>query len=177
MLSKILVFFEKIFGVKNIFYFTIFEGRINRNQFFCTVALIYFCLYYIETWNSNFLEYISMLLLFPWLLATVQKRCCDFGVKGTGYIFAYTIFFIVFLLSSFTSINEIVMYWRYIYGFCHLLSVIIFITLSYKPSNSNPNMSLRSPLLKYPLLYTAICWVVAISATLIVNYYNGVSIF
>ena len=36
--------------------------------------------------------------------------------------------------------------------------------------------NLLSPLLKYPFLYTMICWILAIVATLAVNSYAGVEL-
>ena len=62
--------------------------------------------------------------------------------------------------------------WR-LSNFCYAFLVFPMII----PSKPNPDMNLRSPLLKYPFLYTAICWVFAICATLTVNHYAGVTIF
>ena len=170
---------ENMFGAQTLMSFFSFEGKIGRNQFFFVMVLIGLCR---QTLFSNILlKYIAGLLLFYIVLATVQKRCRDFNSNGTVYVVLYSVVLFVFASNFFVTehvFNRIVENIRIMMMLvASIISVIIFITLSYKISKPNSNMSLRSPLLKYPLLYTAVCWVLAICATLTVNHCAGVTIF
>lgn len=170
---------EKIFGTPTLMSFFSFEGKIGRNQFFFVMVLIGLCRQVL--FSNMLLKYIVSLLLFYIVLATVQKRCRDFASKGTVYIILYSLVLLVFASNSFIIEHISDRIWENIRIMVMLIaaiiSAIVFITLSYKISVPNPDMCLRSPLLKYPLLYTAVCWVLAICATLTVNHYSGVTIF
>ena len=170
---------ENMFGAQTLMSFFSFEGKIGRNQFFFVMVLIGLCQ---QTLFSNILlKYIVSLLLFYIVLATVQKRCRDFNSNGTVYVVLYSLVWLVFASNFFVTehiANRIIENIRIMIMLTvAIISVIIFITLSYKISKPNPDMSLRSPLLKYPLLYTVICWVLTICATLTVNHYASVTIF
>jgi uncharacterized membrane protein YhaH (DUF805 family) len=154
-----------------------FNGIVTRKQF--VVALLLLCVifqpFYLEEYSLK-LSYITELIAFYCVLLLVQKRCRDFGAKGTFWILAVTIMMIASKGCHFID-NSMADFWININRAIITVQIMVFLLLILIPSQPNPNMNLRSPLLKYPLLYTAVCWGLAICATLTVNHYAGVTIF
>ncbi len=153
-----------------------FNGLLNWRSAWLTALVIYFVVQCISWLEIPLITYISGLLFFYCVLALVQKRCRDFNSAGTFWIIYVTITMILISSIYFVDVfNSEYIYrniWR-LSNFCYAFLVFPMII----PSKPNPDMNLRSPLLKYPFLYTAICWVFAICATLTVNHYAGVTIF
>ena len=154
-----------------------FDDIITRKQFAIALLLLYVLFQPINLEKYSLkLSYITELIAFYCVLLLVQKRCRDFSSKGTFWILAVTIMMIAGKGCHFID-NSVTDFWMNINKAVTPLQIIIFLPLLLIPSKPNPDMNLRSPLLKYPLLYTAVCWGLAICATLTVNHYAGVTIF
>ena len=164
--------------VKKLISFLIsFEGRLSAISF---VMLLLFIKSFIQPLdyltNSMFLSYIANLCSLYFMLALIQKRCRDFGSSGTYWILAFSIAFIGDMAFSFCNVQEAEDLLRHIYFVMVCIQLIVFICLLLIPSKANVDERIRSPLLKHPLIYTLICIILAIGATIGVNYYNGVNI-
>ena len=167
---------EKVFGVSNIVSLGSYSGVIGRNQFFCTALLWGICSYAITRIGQPLLSYLFGLLLFYFILAMVQKRCRDLGLTGTFCTLVYSMTMI--FKAAFYFIDEATLG-----AICVVTSLgvfvfwaVIFIFLAYKIGKVEPDLNVRSPLLKYPLLYVGAVWLICIAATLTVNHYAGVTI-
>ena len=57
-----------------------------------------------------------------------------------------------------------------------LIMVLLLFLIPSKPAEKQIAPDVRTPLLKYPLLYVGAVWLICISATLTVNHYAGVTI-
>ena len=175
MLSAVL---EKVFGAKTLSSFFSYKGRVGKNQFFFVMVLIGFCTRCVSSYIV--VRYFVALFLFYAVLAAVQKRCRDFGSQGTFYVIVYTIFFVVYITTYFLVEHDIPKPWVYLYipviMTAVIMQVIAFVVLSYKDSKSEADMNLRSPLLKYPLLYVGVCWILMIAGTLAVNHFAGIEV-
>ena len=77
---------------------------------------------------------------------------------------------------SFCNVQEADELLRHIYFVVVCIKLAVFLGLLLIPSKANVDERIRSPLLKHPLIYTLICVMLAIGATIGVNYYNGVNI-
>ncbi len=123
------------------------------------------------------IAYVVELVAFYCVLLLVQKRCRDFGSRGTWWILAVTFSMIFNKAFQFIDMHTADGLWYSLHKYAFWVQLIVFLPLFIIPSKSNPAMNLRSPLLKYPLLYTTICWVLAIAATATVNHYAGIEVF
>ena len=170
------VFLEKVFGISKVSSFVSYDGVIGRNQFFLTTLLWAICVRSVALLKQPLLSYICGLLLFYCVLAMVQKRCRDLGYKGTFCILIYSITTILTAAFYFVDETEFIFGWRVITLIFAICLVITFIFLAYKIGKVEPDLNVRSPLLKYPLLYVGAVWLICIAATLTVNHYAGVTI-
>ena len=145
------------------------KGVLRRSLFFVVIVSFSFMFSLIEIFNIRLLTYLVGLLFFYGLLAAVQKRCCDFNYCGTFFILILT--FSMFFTSAlyFVDVSQDIFLKRL--SQINSCLQIILISLFIIPSKKDVDMCLRSPLLKYPLIYTAICWILAITSTLLVNSY------
>lgn len=160
---------------ENICFAFLFKNIVNRWHF---VIFLLFINALFKSFNlvydSRILSYLEDLMLFYAILALIQKRCRDFGSKGTFWILAYSVAFTVVQVFHFTDIDKLEPLWRNIYVVGLDLQVAIFLFLFLIPSKKDAELKLRSPLLKYPFVYVAICWLVAIGATLAVDHYFSI---
>lgn len=158
-----------IFGTKKITPFYSFDGRLNRGQFLLTLLIFYEIVSGISKLTNPVVTYILCLLSLYALLAAIQKRCRDFNCKGTFWILyatAINLFQSVLYASCLSSDEGVcinLLHYSYIsYG--------LFLILFCIPSVDSSDLNLRCPLLKNPLLYTAVWWLLSISVVLIINY-------
>ncbi len=153
------------------------QGKLSREQFFG--ALIILCLLHSLVGNVSCLicSYLSELVCLYFLFVIIQKRCRDFGSKGTFFILLASACAIFLISIHFLNVKYIARMWVNVGAGVIFMSFLAFFILFIIPSKPDADMNLRSPLLKYPLLYTAICWVLAIAATLAVNHYAGIEVF
>ena len=171
LLSEIYQFWRKIFyGTEDMPSIFSFKGRLNWRFAWATAIIIYLLIELVSLFEIPIINYLFGLLMFYCILALVQKRCRDFGSRGTFWVLyiTFTMFLksTVYYLSSVVNkpILETVQQMDRI-AYC-LLFILFFI-----PSKPDADENLRSPLLKYPLLYTSVCWVLAISLTLAVKHH------
>lgn len=70
-------------------------------------------------------------------------------------------------------------FWKNINLAVFVGQILVFLPLILIPSKPQAEQiadNIRSPLLKYPLLYVGVCWVVTIAGTLAVNYLAGIEV-
>lgn len=157
-----------IFGTEKITPFYSFDGRLSRGQFFLILLIFYEIVSGIGKLTNPIITYILCLLSLYALLAAVQKRCRDFNYNGTFWILYITIItlFRSALYTSYLPSDESV--FINLLRFSHISYGPLLILLCI-PSSDNPDLNLRSPLLKHPLLYIMICWIISISLILITH--------
>jgi len=146
-----------------------FEGRATRSMIMWVLSVIYLCNILVQKLGVQWLSYVVNLLLFYPALAVIQKRSRDAGQRGTFFLVCYSICLIMSCAEHFGKIPPDILLRQYaghILGFFYLLLLVLCVL----PSKPEADLNLRSPLLKYPLVYTAICWALAIAATIGVNY-------
>ena len=166
-------------GWKKFIYFIFsLDGIISGKQFALMLFLmaLVFQPVNLERYSLK-IAYVVELVAFYCVLLLVQKRCRDFGSKGTFFILLASACAIFLISIHFLNVKYIARMWVNVGAGVIFMSFLAFFILFIIPSKSNPDMNLQSPLLKYPLLYTAICWVLAIAATLAVNHYAGIEVF
>ena len=163
-------------GTENTTSFFSFEGILNRQYAWGTVAVIYAFLCIVNVLRIPLITYIVGLMSFYWILALVQKRCRDFGSKGTFWVIFVTLIMVLESSLYFVDVFHSELIWKYIWYASGIMYICLLIP-ALIPGKPDADINLRSPLLKYPLLYTAVCWVLAIVATLAVNHYAGIEVF
>lgn len=153
------------------------KGIVNRYLFFIFfifINAIFGCFNITQYFPK--LSYITNIPAFYCILVLVQKRCRDFGSSGTFWILAISIAFVGNMAFHFVDVPRADTLVKNIYHIISALQVITFLFLFIIPSKPKPDLTLRSPLLKRPLLYTAICWVLAIISTIAVNNLVGITV-
>lgn len=150
------------------------KGTFSQQMFIFGMCSVYFVKIIIETLGISTLNYVvNLLCLFP-VLVIIQKRCRDFNSKGTLFIVIYTLLVMCMSMDYFIN-EETVFFYKYI-RYMEATMCAIIMSLFFIPSKKEKDETLRSPLLKYPLLYMVICWVLAIGATWAMNNYAGVEL-
>lgn len=172
LFSEILKFWHQIFwGTDNFPSIFSFNGVLNRSLAWATALIIYFVLECISWLELPLITYLFGLFSFYCILALVQKRCRDFGSKGTLWILFITIVMLSQSIIYYTEILENRSLSESIHQTARILYCIVAVIL-FIPSKPNVDMELNSPLLRYPLLYSVICWILAISLALTINHYS-----
>ena len=149
------------------------KGVLNKYQFLAVVIALSIFNSWIKMLNSAIITYLFGLLLFYCFFAAIQKRCRDFGNKGTIFILiATTMMLVVYAVYMLDDHSVILSYAKGIVIF----TILCILPLFFIPSKKEKDETLCSPLLKYPLLYAVVCWVLAIGATWAMNSYAGVEL-
>ena len=145
------------------------EGVYSQQAILWVFSLIYILRIAVDSFNILLLSYVVTLLLFcPGILA-VQKRCRDFGQNGTWEIICYTLFLILMCVTDFVKSIEHTDFNTYL-GYIKSLLGIAILIMCVIPSQKNPNLEVRSPLLKYPFLYIMICWLISVGTNMLVYF-------
>ena len=162
--------YRLVFGSEKVTPIYSTQGTLSRGEFLIVVLLLSTMFRCVRWLNFPLVTYCAGLLLFLGLLTTIQKRCRDFGSKGTLWILILTVIMFLNYARYFIVNANTDEFWSYFAKADGILTIILLF-LFFIPSKSEPDMKLRSPLLKYPLLYMVICVGLAIALTLIVNHY------
>ena len=153
-----------------------FTGTLNRSLGWGTAVILSFLLQSITWLNIEIITYLSSFIIFYCILALTQKRCRDFGSSGTFWIIFVSIVMLLEILIYFLNIHGMITLYPKLQQYEKILYCFLIIPLLI-PSKPKPDLTLRSPLLKYPLLYVVICWILAIIATFLVNHYADINVF
>ncbi|MBR2136445.1 MAG: hypothetical protein IJ852_00595 [Alphaproteobacteria bacterium] len=160
---------------ENIYFSFSFENKVDCWQFAILILFIHAIFSSFNLFCSfQKLSLIAGLVEFYGIMALIQKRCRDFGSKGTLWILAYSAVFVIAQAFYFIDLSTIERLWRNVSVGARDCQLIILLLLFLIPSKKDADLSLRSPLLKYPFVYVGICWTLAIGATLAVNHYFGI---
>ncbi|MBO6280929.1 MAG: hypothetical protein J6N49_00210 [Alphaproteobacteria bacterium] len=94
-------------------------------------------------------------------IAAVQKRCRDIGIKGTFLVAVFSILLPVEFYLKYCRLHDFVFqnHWKAGVGFVVLILLLCHVFLLSVPGKSEKNSGLTSPLLKYPYIYTSICFI------------------
>ena len=162
-----------LFGSEEITPILSVKGILNRSQFFAIIITLLMFNSWVRIINVEIFKYLFGLLSFYCFSAAIQKRCRDFGSMGTFFILCSTfLMLIIYGIYMLESQSFVILYVRNVVLFILLCLLLLF----FIPGKEEKDESLRSPLLKYPLLYAVICWILAVSATLAVSRYTGTEI-
>ena len=163
---------ELVEGIEAFFSFKgVWEGVV----FWSAMVFVYVIAKDFAEDGKTFLSYALWVSLFYCAIAAVQKRCRNFGSIGTWWILVFSLAYILKSSTYFIDIsmkNSMFYQWRL--GWYAVVFTLIFI-----PSKSQAEQiagNIRSPLLKYPLLYVGVCWVLMIAGTLAVNHFAGIEV-
>ncbi len=94
----------------------------------------------------------------------IQKRCKDFGSKGTIYLIIFSIFYpVIRIFGYFGFINkEMLNIPDYLYLVIYVIYIIYWIVLLLKPPSKEKNPNIISPIFKHPIIYFSICIVLSL---------------
>ena len=162
--------------IKNTKPYFYIDGSLNSAKFTHFCVLLYAVFIIFSYFNAYFIIYLLCFIAFPVLIYAIQKRCRDLHNHGTYFILIASILFILISATYFIHNEPTFAIIRYIKMITAVLYMSILI-LCIIPSKPEAGLILRSPLLKYPLLYVVICWILAITATFLVNHYAGITVF
>lgn len=144
-----------------------FKGTLNRSLGWVTASVLWLILTIINDY-TKIMTCITGPVIFYCTLALVQKRCRDYGSSGTFWIIYVSIIMIlesaVYFLNP-ESIGPLYPKLKDTTGTLYFFTLIPQLI----PGKPEPDLSLRSPLLKYPFLYTVICLGLAILIPVLVN--------
>jgi len=149
------------------------DGVFNQQMFIAGLCTVYFGVIIINSLSVPVLVYAANLLSVYPILLLIQKRCRDFNSKGTFFIVIYTLLTIFISAEYFTNDKSTLPFYEYI-RYTEAVMCAIIMLLFFIPGKEEKDENLCSPLLKYPLLYAVICWILAIAATFIVSNYAGI---
>ena len=155
-----------------------FNGKINKYQCVETFMMIGFLSSPVYLMSNVLLHYVWSVLVFYLVAACIQKRCRDFGTKGKWWILVASLVIMIDRAFGFVDIYAIDSLWRIVVRANILVGLVMLVflfTISSKPDTQKVADNIRSPLLKYPLLYVGVCWVLMIAGTLAVNHFFGIS--
>ena len=156
-----------------------YVGKLNGIKGLATGVVLYFFFSIVNNFQKPLLTYWFCLAIFYCVLATIQKRCRDFGSKGTWWVLAATLVAILNAAVYFVDTTQKETIWyklEEIGNMSYCLLVLLLFLIPSKPVEQQIAANVRSPLLKYPLLYVGAVWLICIAATLTVNHYAGVTI-
>lgn len=155
-----------------------YDGKLNVVQFIMVILMVR-ALFHPFGAQVKYLPQISYwldLASFYCVIAAVQKRCRDFGSRGTWWILAVSFVMVANEACHFLDAQQVEGFWKNINLAVFMGQIMAFLPLFFIPSKQDTGANLRSPLLKYPLLYVGVCWVVTIAGTLAVNYLAGIEV-
>ena len=181
--------FLSLFSPKNI---------LSRKNFTCLTIILCIAAYPPDFFDNLLMAYTFNSLIVYVTLLSIQKRCRDFGNSGTWWILAYSLICIISSTTYFTNFKEDVSALNYfgtmasiIYNIIYMLQqdnyfkyagyitaalYLFILPLFIIPSKPDADINLTSPLMKHPVIYTAVCFVLCIAATWTVNHYYGINI-
>ncbi len=163
MKNKIKELNEEIWGESPLTFYFSFQGVFNRLQFFGAVMTINLFFRIIYAQEILFLTLLSALLVFYAMLAVIQKRSRDLKMKGTLFILSYSMFFPVLIYSKLLGIENVMgnNYLKNIFCGIIILYILVVTFLVFMPGSKEKDLSLTSPLLKHPKIYTIACLAIA----------------
>ncbi len=170
------ILYAVIFGSKKITPIYSVEGILTGIQFLVIMVILGSIYSVFEYFQNPLLTYIVQLFLFYAYLLITQKRCRDFGSTGTLWILIVSLAFIGNMAFHFADTQMLGGFLKEIYLAAFGIQIAAFLFLLIIPSKQKSALTARSCLLKYPFLYLAICWTLAVVATIMVNNYVGISI-
>ena len=172
--SFIQTFADYFFSGEKPSYFLSINGNVNEYRFF-NISAIFASLYLLAQIISPLLMYCMDVFLFYFILILIQKRCRDFGNSGTWWILAYSAATILYSATYFVLPEERDSWLKYC-GYITAALYLFILPLFIIPSKPDADINLTSPLMKHPVIYTAVCFVLCIAATWTVNHYYGINI-
>ncbi len=144
------------------FYFSC-QGYFNRLQF-CGALLSINILLNIGTKEGNiFLMIPSALIVFYATLAAIQKRSRDIGLKGTVFILIYSFAFPITRTCLYAEQQHIELPYKPL-AFFAVLYIPVCLFLLFMPGKKEKNPDISSPLLKRPVVYLIICFMLYIAS-------------
>ena len=153
------------------------EGIIDSEHFVASILSVFFMTNVLWP-EKTYISYGFWLLLFYCVIATVQKYCRNIGSVGTKAILLFSLIYILESAGYFVNISAgEELFHQQTDKTCGWF-LLIFAVLYTRSSSAEQQIAadVRSPLLKYPLLYVGAVWLLCIVATLTVNHYAGVTI-
>ena len=146
------------------------QGVYNVPQTVWIFSLIYLIGQIVDLFNIAILSFIVSLTLLYVAAITIQKRCRDIKIRGTLFILAYSLAVIISSTAYFVADVYKIPFLHHIIGGGYLVNLLLL----FIPGKPDPDPELHSPLMKYPLGYTAFCFILAILATIAVNHLANV---
>lgn len=162
--------YRVIFGCEGITPVYSIKGTLSRGEYLIVLVFLSSIFSIIRWLQFPLITYCCGLLLFYAVLMTVQKRCRDLGHKGTVWILILTEVMLWQYLQFWTDAPKEDMLWNGIAKITGILTLSLSV-LFFIPSKAGTDKNLSSSLLKYPFLYTAFCWAMAIGTSLWAKYY------
>lgn len=138
-----------------------FWGTYNRLEYLGITLILSSVYNRIIRYDMIILSLLTYLIVLYLNLSAIQKRCRDFNIKGTVFIFLFPFCFAIFNYFYYIRRQEI-QYNTYLNGilFFAVSSYIIgFLILLLFPGKEEKNMDLISPLLKHPYIYICACYI------------------
>lgn len=158
--------FLSLFSPKNI---------LSRKNFTCLTIILCIAAYPPDFFDNLLMAYTFNSLIVYVTLLSIQKRCRDFGNSGTWWILAYSAATILYSATYFVLPEERDSWLKYC-GYITAALYLFILPLFIIPSKPDADINLTSPLMKHPVIYTAVCFVLCIAATWTVNHYYGINI-
>lgn len=151
-------------------------GKLKNAEYIFFLAQIYMFVLILRQiiQNINFNYFLNFAFMYFYFIA-IQKRCRDFGNSGTWWILAYSAATILYSATYFVLPEERDSWLKYC-GYITAALYLFILPLFIIPSKPDADINLTSPLMKHPVIYTAVCFVLCIAATWTVNHYYGINI-
>ncbi len=138
-----------------------FKGAIPYSEFWGIVLFGYLLFYILSNFPGTTFRIIGWFCYFYVVLGACQRRCRDLHIKGTPIILIVSAFYITTALTSYIDVSIVecipqISNSTYLYGIvpayvCALLALVFI------PGKKEPDLTLTSPLLKYPNIYFIVC--------------------
>ena len=138
--------------------FTFFslQGTFGRVSYLAIFMFWYMILTYIAKLDNLIILQIVYVIAFCSVISAVQKRCRDLNLKGTFFIFVFSMVYPLlqyFNYMKLHGLSRIALRENFFVGPVAAAFLFMHFYLLLTPGAKNKNLSLISPLFRYPVCY------------------------
>lgn len=138
------------------------QGTFGRVSYLAIFMFWHMILTYIAKLDNLIILQIVYVIAFCSVISAVQKRCRDLNLKGTFFIFVFSMAYPLLQYFNYMKLHDlsrIALRENFFVGPVAVACLFMHLYLLLAPGKKDKNLVLISPLLRYPLYYFGL-WIV-----------------